>query len=320
MEPPAPPTSLPLTPQVCGFLADELEHVIKKLRGWNIRVLDVSRLARHSKVLRQISLDGAYPRDPEKLRLAVRALLDAHEFRYILPCLTDDQVPHFAKQLQLAIGGSVDRDELDRMPYQYQTQFWVGAALAFAGVQPMIPAESGRKSPDYVIENGTIHYGVEVKRPRSAASCEKAVVDAVRQLRSAKVGGAVVVDITDCLSNIDLVVDEDGGGPAPSDLIQAEFMDISARLEALTFNPAQNMPRPSFLPATVLVVVGTILRWDVRNQGHPDIGRLTRFVAVNRSSGPTLEYHRTSWLRDLLFEGFRAVGYDMQTTGSAIQL
>lgn len=313
------PDRRPLTPDLCKHMAGFLGDAITKLRAWNVRVLDVSRLEVERRLLLDVATRGCYPHNPAQLRQIAHALRDAHEFRYISASMPEARIEQLVKELQRTVGGTPDRRSCKREAYQYQTQFWVGAILGFGNVRPIIPPTSSRRSPDYLLRNGTLSYGVEVKRPETPEGAERQMLSGARQLASAGVGGAVVIDISDCLAPEATEVIH-GNESDSAELESAQtFQAIATRLEQLAFDDDRNQPRAEFLPATVMVVMASVFRWRLDDLRYPDLIKLCRFAAFWKNRN-TLAYHRTLWLRDILFRGMQATGHNLVSNRDTIDV
>jgi hypothetical protein len=299
----------PLAPEHVGALASNLSETIAKFRRWDVRVLDVNRLERGRRMLEDVARNGAYPSDTSKLRLIGAALADALEFRYISHAMPEERLEILTKDLQKSVGGTLMR-EGSREAYQFQTQFWVGAVIGLAGVTPIIPPPRQTKSPDYFIQNGTIYYGVEVKRPSSVAGAERALKDAARQLAAANVSGAIVIDVSDCIApDAFELVDSPLNSTPPA--WEGEFRRIAEKLEGLAFDDERRQVRPEFFPATVMLITANVCRWNLSDLRHPDLKRLCRFGCFFRVNQRNLAYHRAVWLQDVLYKGIQAAGHEV---------
>ncbi len=305
------PDQRPLTADVCRPMAGFLEEAIARLKAWEVRVLDVSRLEQERQLLLNVAAKGHYPRDPAQLRLIAHALRDAHEFRCISACMPKARVEQIAKELQRAVGGTPDRRPGSREAYQYQTQFWVGAILGFGRVTPIIPPTSPRRSPDYLVRNGTLFHGVEVKRPQTPEGAVRQMLSGSQQLAAAKVGGAVVVDVSDFIAPEGTEIVDLPGCDGDTPAYARAFQEIALNLERAAFDDDRNQPRAAFMPAGVLLVTATVVRWRLDDLRCPDLSRVCRFGVFWRRRG-TLSYHRAFWLKDVLYEGLLAAGHKIQ--------
>lgn len=68
-----------------------------------------------------------------------------------------------------------------------------------APTQPRHSGRDGRKKADIPIEEGTVPYAVEVKRPEVERNATRLAREAAEQIAAMKVRGGMVVDLTHCL-------------------------------------------------------------------------------------------------------------------------
>ena len=187
-----------LTPKRMADLADGLEDAIAKMEQWGIPVRGGSRLTNALRLLRGVASANAFPEARGTLIAVPHAARDAQELTEIGHVLPDRPLDPVAEALRRVAGGTLGQSP--HRAYQSQSELWVGAMLARAGAFTGVIKDPKDKSPDYVVRNGNMEYSVEVKRPASLAKARTLVSGAATQLLSRRYhGGALVVDLTDCL-------------------------------------------------------------------------------------------------------------------------
>lgn len=278
----------------CADARRDLESAISTLRAWGVSVSPDSRLFAAQELLARLAEAGTFPTVRHESRRAVNALLAAQDFAEIAGRLPPNRVAEVRKELQVAVDrGSLDQDEdeNERQPYQYQGQHWIGTVLHIAGLNPTLPRVRRGKSPDYLVENGTRRYGIEVKRPASERSISRRLEHAVEQLAGFDVFGAVVLDLTDCMADTEPSV----------------FLPEGERLgnvaDAIVWDSVRERHQPGFERIIMMTVV---LRgaWGIRNTTPTRIqffnaSASSVFVAA---SGSLLDHH-ACWLRKSLQSG-----------------
>lgn len=304
-----PSSRVPLTPSICGLMAQHLGYAVESFERWGIRIVDVNRLREAQRLLQEVCDDGAFPSDPSRLGRVAHALQDAHDFRYITSCMPRERLEPIARDLQLAVGGDLRRDATNRVAYQYQSQFLVGALIAFAGSEPIIQKNQARRTPDYWILNGTSYYAVEVKRPASEAGASKLLKSASKQLsiRPCHVGAAVF-DLSDC---IDMPLFEAGRSEEPARILNDLVAQHSVKLEDQIFDEESRRFLPGFERIGVLVSFARAFWWNPNDMSRANLIGAARFVAFHPKGLRTLTYHRTEWLREVFYRGLVACGYDV---------
>jgi hypothetical protein len=262
------------------------------------------------RVLNTVAAVGAYPENTEELRLIGRALIDALEFRYISYSMPNEKLEVLTKELQRAVGGTLTRVG-NQESYQFQTQFWIGAIIGLSEVTPIIPPPSAKKNPDYFVQNGTMYYGIEVKRPSASLGAERALRSAASQLRARNVDGAIVVDVSECIAPgaVEII----NGPHREVDRLTCDdaFQEIALRMENIVYDDERRRLKPGFPSATVVVVTANICQWNLSDLRYPKLMRPCRFGAYLRVGQANLAYHRALWLRDILFKGIAAAGHEI---------
>ena len=73
--------------------------------------------------------------------------------------------------------------------------------LAHSGTPTGVITTAKGRRPDFVVENGLSRYPVEVKRPAGKVDPRRLISEAAKQTEIGPRyhGGAIVVDLTDCL-------------------------------------------------------------------------------------------------------------------------
>jgi hypothetical protein len=186
-----------LTPAGCAALAVAIEDAIEVLELWHIRVRPDGRLRQAARHLTRVATAGSYGADAAELARTAAAIRLANDIYVITRTLPADRQAVIAEEFAPILGGTLDGDSSDRRAYEAQTQFWIGALLAFSELHPHIPGVTVTKRPDYEIRVDDVWLAVEVKRPSATAGISRGILVADRQIRSAKRPGFIVLDVTD---------------------------------------------------------------------------------------------------------------------------
>ncbi len=197
-----------LSPEACSALAVAIDDAIKLFDRWGIPILGASRLPLAARHLRQVAESGTYGATPPELEITAKAIMLAIDFYCIASSLEQDREDVIANELAVALKGDLERRSRDRSAYEMQSQFWVGALLAQSGLHPAMPVILNRRRPDFVIRVDTLDCGVEVKRPQTENSSERALHDAAAQLREYGKPGIVVIDLSECLGTDSMIINE----------------------------------------------------------------------------------------------------------------
>ena len=297
------------TPTRVGDLADQLEEAIRKMTNLGIRIPPNCRLAMIARVLRDVAPTLRFPESRDKLIEIGHAVRDGQEFveiSWVLP--TERLTPTVQEKLQKAVFGVLG--QTGTRPYQYQSELWVGAALVRSGARAEVVPDTQGKHPDFVVRRGTALFPVEVKRPTTIGHARNLVSQAARQLGSSQRqyhGGALVVDLTDCLgpdSAIHLAT-----GPPDLVGIQSEAIELTNRLHTEVFDgtSARIRERRRHIFGVTTFVRATW--WDLTDlkQIYP-----YRFVLPVSYLGRPDEGERRSlaqWLAPLIDRGMRGTGH-----------
>jgi hypothetical protein len=179
--------------------AGRLAVAIDQLTAFGVTVSQGSRLRCALSRIEEVAASGFFPNLPDQITELVNALEAAEDFSAIAAGLPQTNQAESRKQLRVAIGGELSGLEVDREPYRFQTQHWIGTVLRAAGLTTEIPPPSAKESPDYLVGYLTQKYGVEVKRPMYTRNISANVEKAAKQIASFSVRGAIFLDVSDCL-------------------------------------------------------------------------------------------------------------------------
>ena len=294
-----------LTPQKMGFLADQLEEAIRTMLEWGIRIPPDSRLPGIIRLLRDVASLESFPESSNQRAKIAQAARDAQEFTEIGWVLPSEKLRPLRERLQQAVFGSLEgaRDHAR----QAQSELWTGAMLARSGTFTGVRVAAQGKNPDFVLNNGNVEYAVEVKRPTNPERARDRVSDAAGQLRQHKYhGGAIVVDLTDCLSP-DLA-SRSGRGPPCMDPVEARVKELTNSLREVVFDDSSQRIRPRMRHVFALVTFVRTIWWnlDDLSRMHP-----LRYVLTIpfHGRGKTLRYWRARWLAELIAKGIWETGH-----------
>ena len=284
-----------LTPQRMGHLADQLEEAIRTMRDWGIRVTPGSRLPKIVRCLRKLASRQSFPESPSQRTLIAQAARDAQEFAEISWVLPSEELRPLRESLRKAVFGTLGQAG---KPYRYQSELWTGAMLARSGALTRVLKASKGKSPDFILENGTMAYAVEVKRPANLPRARERVSDAASQLRQDRYhGGAIIVDLTDCLGS---EYKELSGRGLPSiDHVEAKVEELTDPLRKEVFDDSSSRIRGRYRHIFAMVTFVRTVWWDLNDlsQMHP----LRHVLSIRfRHGSKDLRYWRAGWLAGLI--------------------
>jgi hypothetical protein len=193
----------PIRALACEAIED-IDGAISILRAYGVKVPESSRLHQAKDVLMEAVNTGALVPAHRGDSLGLRALETSLDFSAIAATLPPTRVADVRRELSAAVEGGLELAAENQTALQYQSQYVVRAALVRAGLQPMHPLAGPRKGkkPDLLIEQGTMTYGIEAKRPQAARNVVPRMEDARDQLRHYGVAGAVLIDVSDCIRHV----------------------------------------------------------------------------------------------------------------------
>jgi len=297
------------TPTRVGDLADQLEEAIRTIGNLGVRVPHNCRLAETARVLGEVAPTDRFAESRDTLIEIAHAVRDAQEFveiSWVLP--TERLTPTVQEKLQKAVFGVLGKT--GTRPYQYQSELWVGAALLRSGASAEVVNDTQGKHPDFVVRRGTALFPVEVKRPTTIGHARSLVSQAARQLGSHQRqydGGALVVDLTDCLGP-DAAIHLDIG---PPDLagIQSEAIKLTSSLHTEVFDGASARIRER---RRHMFGVTTFVRatwWDLTDLTQINPYRFVLPVSYLGRPGETERRSLAQWLARLIDRGMRETGH-----------
>ncbi|HEX6367758.1 MAG TPA: hypothetical protein VF006_02420, partial [Longimicrobium sp.] len=220
----------------------------------------------------------------------------------IVESLPDERLEVIATDLQRVVGGQLGQMAGKRTAFQFQSQFWAGAMLVGTGVSAVVPPQGSETRVDYLLMNGTINYGVEVKRPEKRETAGKLLRDAASQLRRAKLEGAVIMDLSDCFQEFWHSAD------VPRGRTEAGFDEMASELSSMIFDEHARKIQPGFENVLALMLTIRSIHW-YEGQEQPDLMLRSFYGSFNRGPRGTLRYHRGVWLRNLMQNGLESWGY-----------
>ena len=299
-----PPLDQGFTPRKMEELAANLEKTIRKIEKWGITVPDSSRLRHTVELLREVASARSFPKSQEDLHKIGYAASDAQEFAIIGGMLPSGHLRSTAKILTRAIGGTLGVTPHEA--YQAQSELWVGAALSCADVPLGVLTNPEGASPDYIVENGTLEYAIEVKRISGSSSVRRRVSKAAKQTRSRRYhGGALYVDLTDWLPP-KVTFSLASGQP---DLDSPRIL-IARRIDQLRkeiFSDYSGRIRPRRMHLFAVTAFARFIHWDLTDLSEMHV---TRYIAPLWfwHSAKNLRYHRARWIAELLHRGAGNIG------------
>ena len=301
---PPPPDKI-LTADRMADLAGNLEEALAKIEKWGICLHPNSRLQKTVSLLHSVASKGSFPKLPHRLLELGRAARDAREFVEIGGMLPDEPLRPVAVALKKATKG--DASQTADAPRQFQSELWVGALLSCSTDFLGVPERDSR--PDYIVRNSNMQYGVEVKRPTKVETVLTCADKGIKQLRVSIQhyhGGALVIDLTDCLDARLAATIESG----PPNLEPAQEW-IATQIHALhryIYDENAQRIRASRNHIFAVAVVARSMHWDVDDLSQLHLMRHIGYLAYTQSPN-SLRGHRATWLSGLFLQGAKAAGY-----------
>jgi hypothetical protein len=299
-------TDQPYTVETCNVVSQRLVKAIEYLEAAGIRVDPSGRLWSAVRLLRRIALEGQYPPNAEQLYLISWALRDALDYPQIIQGYGLDtlKLKPVQSEFRHAIGGNLNVPRSMDTPLTYQVQLWVGAILAHANLAPVIPQLKTR-SPDFLVENGSLRHGIEVKRPSSVRSFRNFISNAAHQLDDARVRGALVIDVSNLLDGFGLFhASERGEG---NQFLDTRFLALATQFSKTLTAEMNSCGSSSHLRSIfLLVVLARGFHWNLSDLSTPELYANGVFSIVSRRGN--LWWCRGEWLRNAFMRGLRNLG------------
>lgn len=299
----------PLTVGALGRIADHLAEVLDEFRAWKIPVSKAGRLSKILNLITDTASAGQYPNGDEDLLRVGTALQTAQEFIEIGNSLPTARIEVVAQDIEIALGGTLDWRPGNKAPLQRQTQLWTGAMMVQAGAPTGVLEHPVGKNPDYELQNGTMRYAVEVKRPESNNGAAGLVRTASRQIRSGRYhGGSIVMDLTDCIDeSIECVIAS--GIPGP-EALHEELVSRVQSLHHRIFDDSDSVLRSGREHVFGLVAFARHQFWNRDDLSVPYLGKAVVTVEYQRGGPRTLKAHRAKWLGRLVHDGIVKSGHE----------
>ena len=280
--------------------ADDAERAIETMKAWRVRIGPDSRLTQAAATLRDVAANRQLPVDRRERQEVANALYTTLDFADAARALPPERVASLRSELEESLRGSLTPGDLNRRPWQLQSQHLVLGILHSVGLNPripIIPAKKRQKRPDFLVERGVSTYGIEVKRLESRRAGAARLSDANNQLFGYDVTGAVIIDATD-------IITAEAEGEFETQVV--EFAEEMTR--AIWVGPPIGYA-VGFSSIMVLVVIARgLFETGPANDRYLNLHNAsfaTRFAFTENS----LLDLRSRWLRDEIQEGLERVGY-----------
>ncbi len=271
---------------LAGELANVLAAAIEVLQNWDLRVAATGRLRRAEAHLRAVALRGEIGNEPSNLIRTARAARLAVDFYHIATALNDVRDDSIARELVVALGGTLEADSKDTSAYEIQSQYWVGVVLAQSGLRPTVPSGSGQL-PDFAVTVNDLSLGVEVKRPRSVKAAKPVLSKAADQLSAFGRPGMIVIDLSAALGANSLIVPEDGMAPAKQ-VLQQRLNRVGDSLRDYVYTYDRS---PKFKRILSMLVFARYWVWSSVDPLVSDVGIIfTSIIFPKACSGILIEY------------------------------
>ena len=299
-----------LTVERLPQLASRVDAAIARVAALGVTVHSGSRFPLISRLLRTTSAAGRYPNDRGALEVVGESIRDAQEFIEISAALPSTPVASVVETLRRAIKGGLTDSQSIGPHLRAQTELWVGAMMSGEGHRTGVLDRhaSGEKNPDYILENGTLRYGVEVKRPNGSLDAANIVKKAASQIRSpAFHGGVLVIDLTDCLEPSGRL--QFGHGTARDRTVPANMLSMIQQIHEQIYAEQSRRLRPGREHVFSLVCFARRTYWNEKYRQYPELSRYVQTLEYWRRSVGTLRFHRGRWLGGLLHHGILQSGH-----------
>ena len=267
-------------------LANRLEEAIVRITGWGVSIHPAGRLHKAVRLLRKVSSANSFPESHENLIRVAHAARDAQEFAEIGGMLPDGPLHPVAIALKKAVKGKLSKT--GDVPHQFQSELWVGAMLTCTGTT--VHSLPGPAHPEYLVTNGNMGYGIEVKRPIRSTKVRRRVYEGVKQLdlgtsRLAGTtyhGGALAIDLTDCLAPQAATTLETG----PPNLVVAQTWVASQMqdLHRIVYDGSAQRIVARCSHIFALAVIARLIHWDTDDLSQMYLTRYIGCIAYTRDT------------------------------------
>jgi hypothetical protein len=264
-----------LSPSACAALAAAVDDAIEAFSKWQIPTGVNSKLLKARKCLLKVAEQDSYGTTQTDLIETAKAILLANDFYVISRTLTESRADPIAKELEIALRGPLSEIETEnRNAFDILSQFWFGTVLAFSGLHPAVP-DSKKTKPDFLVYEGTLVFGVEIKRPQSPSSAVRALSSAASQLRKYGEPGIIVLDVTRSVSAEALILYR--GSLSARQLMKSRFDRLASQLFETVEN---NSDSDKFDRIVVLVVFARFFNWTLGGKEDSDSGFLFKSTVI----------------------------------------
>ena len=225
------------------------------------------------------------------------------DYSAIADTLPNTPLAALRRELRDSLIGDLEFGDEIRGPLQLQSQALVRAAFVRAGVIPSHPTHSSKKgmsSPDLLLENGTLRYAVEAKRPLSTKNVLPRFEDAHAQLKSFGLPGGILVDVTDCLRD------------TAADQLNLEVRKIALSMYERLFENGVGH-RPGY---SNIMVAGAYARvaWHSADRDVNAMVQVQTFstIGIFGTTRNTLYDHRARWIRTSFETGLQLLNLTLE--------
>ena len=256
----------------------------------------------------EVSEQGSYGATTEELNQTAKAIVLASDFYLISRTLKEDRADPIAKELKVALGGTLNEVETrKKSAYDIQSQFWVGMVLAYSGLHPSVP-DSEKRKPDFVINVGSLPCGLEVKRPQTQASAWPALASAASQLREYGLPGVIVLDLTSCIEADNLILHE--GIISARELVRRRFFPLVNQLAEAARDYSQS---DKFDRILLLKMYARFFSWTLGKKDDADIGFFFKSIVLPKACSG-LVINESERIQDLIVHGLERASGNLTST------
>lgn len=256
-----------LEPKACTALAAALRDVIGLLESWGIAISSPVRLRAAEKHLRKVADANSYGETEQELIRTAKAIDLAIDFYLISTSLNKKRDDPIAKDLVIALGGTLDGNIKDMSSYDMQAQFWAGTLFAQSGLRVKFIPKTNKRTPDFLVSVRTLDFAIEVKRPHSVNSAKKRLKEAAEQLYDYGKPGIIFLDLSACIFNDDLIIPK--GTLSAREIVTEELRKLEVELVSYI----ESYPRPKkFSKVVDLISFAKFWGWKSLNPPKEDGG------------------------------------------------